>query len=555
MDLHLILNPIESHHRHDEFPGSPAKLIKAQSPLFKLPKPSSSHASVKMATQPINIATIEMDTNSSDGESMSSPTSSITTDGSLTDVEGGLGSGDDEVMASSPFVGSFRGNNMDSDDDDDIDNDQEALASTEVDCKEEQPEAISIGQTSRCQFMKMCNTDSNDYRKVVSHLFGRNKKCTTQIPEECWIEYCRKHYQRTKYRTTKDERKNWVGVQLDILCRQLTRLERWGEVRSWEIAIRKKERDVLKREDDRMVQIRSSGGAVNQATSNQVHKCKERRFLGHCGLNKTYDDIRTLIAFVKREVQRGIFEDMPGLELLPDIDPVAYPPRGDNKALKDEVDSKGSPASSANPRKTQSHKRSSSTPSRVSKPVTKKEKATRVRRLTRASERYLKLEDDSDSSPLPASSLSTTPQRSEPSTASLRKAVPSVRKDSSSPAIASSSRTAAFSARTAVMVPRKKGVAYSRQPVPRTPSPPPTIKSAIPTAAPSSLSSSGFQPINAPQRGIVYRPATPRTPPGNITPSPEVSRYPSASRIDTARNVVFRRGTNHVEYKVETDDD
>lgn len=545
MDLRLILNPIEeSHHRHDEFPGSPGGLIKAQSPLFSLPKPSSSHASAKMATQPVNIATIEMDTNSSDGESMSSPTSSITTDGSLTDVEEGLGSGDDEVMASSLSVGSLRGNDMDSDD-----NDQEALSSTEVDSKEEQPEAIPMGQTSRCQFMKMCNTDSTDYRKVVSHLFGRNKKCTTQIPEECWIEYCRKHYQRTKYRTTKDERKNWVGVQLDILCRQLTRLERWGEVRSWEIAIRKKERDVLKREDVRMVQIRSSGGAVNQATSNQVHKCKERRFLGHCGPNKTYDDIRTLVAFVKREVQRGIFEDMPGLELLPDIDPVAYPPRGDNKALKDEVDSKGSPASSANPRKSHSHKRSSSTPSRVSKPVTKKEKATRVRRLTRASERYLKLEDDSDTSLLPASSLSTTPQRSEPSTASLGKAVASVRQDSSSPAIASSSRTAAFSARTAVMVPRKKGVAYPRQPVPRTPSP------AFPTAAPSRLSSSGFQPVNAPQTGIVYRPATPRTPPGDITPSPRLSRYPSASRIDTARNVVFRRGPNHVEPKVETDDD
>lgn len=459
-------------------------------------------------------------------------------------------------MASSLSVDGFRGKARDFNDDDDIDIHQEALSSTEVDCKEEQPEAIPMVQTSRCQFMRLCNTDSNDYRKVVSHLFGRNKKCTTQIPEECWIEYCRKHYQRTKYRTTKDERKNWVGVQLDILCRQLTRLERWGEVRSWEIAIRKKERDVLKREDDRMVQIRSSGGAVNQTTSNQVHKCKERRFLGHCGPNKTYDDIRTLINFVKREVQRGIFEDMPGLELLPDIDPIAYPARGDIKALKDEVDSKGSQAPSANPRKTRSHKRSSSTPSRVSKPTTKKEKATRTRRLTRASERYLKLEDDSDSSPLPASSLSTTPQlRSEPSTASFRKAVASVRKDSSSPAIASSSRTGGFSARTAVMVPRKKGVAYSLQPIPRTPSPPPTTKSVKHTAAPSSLSSPGFQPVNAPHRGVFYRPATPRTPAGNITPSPRVPKHSSASCIDTARNVVFRQGPTRVEPKIETGDD
>jgi len=552
MDLRLILNPTESHHRLDEFPG---RLIKAKSPLFILPNPSSYQPPARMATLPITISTIEMDTYSSDDESMSSPTSSITTDGSLTDVEEELGSGDDEVMASSLFVNGFKGNVVDFEDDDDNDNDQEALSSTDVDCKVEQPEAIPMGQTSRCQFMKMCNTDSNDYRKVVSHLFGRNKKCTTQIPEECWIEYCRKHYQRTKYRTTKDERKNWVGVQLDILCRQLTRLERWGEVRSWEIAIRKKERDILKKEDDRMVQIRSSGGAVNQATSNQVHRCKERRFLGHCGPNKTYDDIRTLIAFVKREVQRGIFDDMPGLELLPDIDPVAYPPRGEIKASKYEVDSKGSPAAPADPKRTQTFKRSSSTPCRVSKPTTRKEKATRTRRLTRASDRYLKLEDESDSSPLPASSLSTTPQRSEPSTASHRKVVASIRKESSSPAIASSSRTAAFSARTAVMVPRKKGVAYSRRPIPRTPSPFRTSSSAKPAAASSSLTSSGFQPVNTPYREIAYRPATPKTPPGIVTPSPWVSKSSSSSRIDTARNVVFRRGPSHVEPKVETDDD
>ena len=95
---------------------------------------------------------------------------------------------------------------------------------------------------SLCQYTAKCNTGSRDYRKVISHIFGRNKKCTTQIPESCWIIYCRKHYQRTRYRTSKAEVKTYFNIQFDNLARQLTRMERWGGVRSWTIALRKKER-------------------------------------------------------------------------------------------------------------------------------------------------------------------------------------------------------------------------------------------------------------------------------------------------------------------------
>ena len=95
---------------------------------------------------------------------------------------------------------------------------------------------------SLCQYTAKCNTGSRDYRKVISHIFGRNKKCTTQIPESCWIVYCRKHYQRTRYRTSKAQVKTYFNIQFDNLARQLTRMERWGGVRSWTIALRKKER-------------------------------------------------------------------------------------------------------------------------------------------------------------------------------------------------------------------------------------------------------------------------------------------------------------------------
>ena len=106
----------------------------------------------------------------------------------------------------------------------------------------EEDDASDDDNPSLCQYTAKCNTGSRDYRKVISHIFGRNKKCTTQIPESCWIIYCRKHYQRTRYRTSKAEVKTYFNIQFDNLARQLTRMERWGGVRSWTIALRKKER-------------------------------------------------------------------------------------------------------------------------------------------------------------------------------------------------------------------------------------------------------------------------------------------------------------------------
>ena len=108
--------------------------------------------------------------------------------------------------------------------------------------EEEEDDESADDNPSLCQYTAKCNTGSRDYRKVISHIFGRNKKCTTQIPESCWIIYCRKHYQRTRYRTSKAEVKTYFNIQFDNLARQLTRMERWGGVRSWTIALRKKER-------------------------------------------------------------------------------------------------------------------------------------------------------------------------------------------------------------------------------------------------------------------------------------------------------------------------
>ena len=562
MDLNYILNTTEDHHRLYE---SDRRNIKVQTPPFDLPNSSSSQPSVNMGNlPPVTIATMVMDNSSSDDGCGLSPTFSTTTDGYSTDTDRRLSSGDEEVLTLALVTDRSRRDPEDADDEDDGDDDEEARSSANIDCEEEKPETKG-DEPSRCQYMKNCNTGSHDYRKVISHIFGRNKKCTTQIPEECWIEYCRKHYQRTRYRTTKAQSKKYFNVQFDILLRQLTRLERWGGVRSWEIAIRKKERDALKREDDQMVQLHSSGGAVNQAAWNRVHQCKDRFLLPYRGKNKTYEDVRELIDDIQQEVERGTLDDLPGFELLPDIDPIEYPPAGASKAAKgaeDEDEPTQPPVRATTSKKQQPRNRSSSTPNRVSKPTTKKEEKKRTRHLVQASERHLKLEEETDTTPAIASLSRIMSQSSEssPGPQKRREAQslsPVPKLSSLSAAIASSSRTTEGTTRSSQTsaAPRKKGVAYPLVRTPKVPPSPPTkVKAADTAIASSSSSHSGFRPINGPQREVAYRPATPKTPPSTTTPSLEVRRHPNSARIDTARNVVFRRIPKHVRPDVEMDE-
>lgn len=93
-----------------------------------------------------------------------------------------------------------------------------------------------------CQYVPNCqmNRDpSNAFcRKTVSHIFGRNKTSTQLIPNELWIWYCRKHYQRQRYRVD-----NWAETQVDIVLMTLDRFEAWGNIQSFSVTLRKREQD------------------------------------------------------------------------------------------------------------------------------------------------------------------------------------------------------------------------------------------------------------------------------------------------------------------------
>ncbi|KAI9833620.1 MAG: hypothetical protein M1819_003573 [Sarea resinae] len=96
----------------------------------------------------------------------------------------------------------------------------------------------------KCSYAENCTTGS-PLRKVVSHIFGRNKLCTRQIPQGVWVHYCRKHYQRSRYRNPR----GFALLQCDLVRKQIDRLDSWGGVASWIVKVRKREEIRLSLED------------------------------------------------------------------------------------------------------------------------------------------------------------------------------------------------------------------------------------------------------------------------------------------------------------------
>ncbi|KAE8448123.1 hypothetical protein EG329_009888 [Mollisiaceae sp. DMI_Dod_QoI] len=114
------------------------------------------------------------------------------------------------------------------------------------------PPADNESHAVVCMYIPNCDTGSQP-RKAISHIFGRNKMCTRLIPQHVWVHYCRKHYQRSRYRNPKE----YAKLQCDLVQQQIRRVHEWsqenakkggaGVVSDWGIAVRKREQ---KRLDD-----------------------------------------------------------------------------------------------------------------------------------------------------------------------------------------------------------------------------------------------------------------------------------------------------------------
>lgn len=155
----------------------------------------------------------------------------------------------------------------------------------------------------RCALVPDCTTGSSA-RKAVSHFFGRNKSCTLSIPDYIWLYYCRKHYQRVRYRTGSDYAKTQIGLVYD----QLNKLLEWSDanraartgpyIMDWTVTLRKRAREGL------------DGHQVN-AVPNWV--------IQSTGEGKSDQFVREILSRIRRDLESGIIEDIPEIEFLPNV--------------------------------------------------------------------------------------------------------------------------------------------------------------------------------------------------------------------------------------------
>ena len=167
---------------------------------------------------------------------------------------------------------------------------------------------------TKCVAVATCVANSGDHRKVVSHIFGRNKGCTRDLPNHLWIFWCRKHYQRFKYRA--EDAENWHTIQLGLVRNQLQMFEDWGEVRTWTIALRKSEQDALAKENKNGV----------TTPTNYASSCWERFLVPYLGHNKTFAQIRQVLQVIEHKFNEAEYRNrekksktFPGVEFLPTV--------------------------------------------------------------------------------------------------------------------------------------------------------------------------------------------------------------------------------------------
>lgn len=204
-----------------------------------------------------------------------------------------------------------------------------------------------------CMWVENCNTQST-LRKIISHVFGRNKLCTRQIPEAIWVHMCRKHYQRVRYRNTD----RFAKIQVDLVLKQLTRLEAWsrenerlgktsGRLQSWTLGVRKREQKRTEGGGEtnehapsrKRAREENSNGAVEESEGDDERglpapvpwQAQERKKGGtvpnavpdwlraQCRTGYSTEEIRQIVLRLQEMALAGDIEQIPDIELLPTI--------------------------------------------------------------------------------------------------------------------------------------------------------------------------------------------------------------------------------------------
>ena len=180
----------------------------------------------------------------------------------------------------------------------------------------------------KCAFQEHCNLNS-PVRRVISHYFGRNKKETRAIPDYVWVNYCRQHYQRAKYRQKPEI---YAQTQMRLVKATVRNLEAWGGVTDFEIDLRKRAKQSIVREDAANAATDKKRGESSRSKIVTYH-AKERWMVRYCGKGKSYDDVYDLIDAIVEHCNK-YSAPCPEFELVPNIKPhlmgrreAAHPPK------------------------------------------------------------------------------------------------------------------------------------------------------------------------------------------------------------------------------------
>lgn len=179
-----------------------------------------------------------------------------------------------------------------------------------------------------CMFSTTCDTGS-PLRKAVSHMFGRNKMCTRRIPNHIWVWYCRKHYQRARYRNAIE----WARtLQYDLISRQINRLEEWskenhragvpGTVKDYRLAVRKREQrrlEAQKPSGDREVSDSDDDEASESQGDAVSNTAVPKWLLDLSGRSYNYGKIKQIIDGIQADLTTGDLSAWPDIEILPNI--------------------------------------------------------------------------------------------------------------------------------------------------------------------------------------------------------------------------------------------
>lgn len=195
---------------------------------------------------------------------------------------------------------------------------------SEEDCRRESTAtdagaSMKQDQEAYCMFVKDCDTGSQ-LRKAISHLFGRNKACTLRIPKHVWVYYCRKHYQRIRYRNAKTYPLN----QMELVKLQIMRLQAWSEenrnklngayIRMWTLSLRKREQSRIENGGTSMVEDVGMNDARNMAGTAVPEWLIQRVASGY-----TTEEILDVAERLHKEIKDGLLAQVPEIEFLPDI--------------------------------------------------------------------------------------------------------------------------------------------------------------------------------------------------------------------------------------------